>query len=210
MIHLEVCSLLFGQKTKLHTALRRRLGVGVWGSLQDLHSLDPIRKKLEDINLSNNATNYSTTAQLPTKKCKSFATPNSWVPFQIRSFKISQHSTISTFARLPSRSTYQDIILNEIASDESIQLCQIILVWKTSTTTLAIIPFWMKFNFFEQKQMQSPPWLSRWRVRRVLIHMRRAKNGTYWNWLRVTKNVTKLRRDESTLQTWDPEFNPYW
>ena len=149
MIHLEVCSLLFGQKTKLHTALRRRLGVGVWGSLQDLHSLDPIRKKLEDINLSNNATNYSTTAQLPTKKCKSFATPNSWVPFQIRSFKISQQSTISTFARLPSRSTYQDIILNEIASDESIQLCQIILVWKTST--LAIIPFWMKFNFFEQK-----------------------------------------------------------
>lgn len=100
------------------------------------------------------------------------------------------------------------IILNEIASDESIQLCQIILVWKTST--LAIIPFWMKFNFFEQKQMQSPPWLSRWRVRRVLIHMRRAKNGTYWNWLRVTKNVTKLRRDESTLQSWDPEFNPYW
>ena len=168
------------------------------------------KKKLEDINLSNNATNYSTTAQLPTKKCKSFATPNSWVPFQIRSFKISQHSTISTFARLPSRSTYQDIILNEIASDESIQLCQIILVWKTSTTTLAIIPFWMKFNFFEQKQMQSPPWLSRWRVRRVLIHMRRAKNGTYWNWLRVTKNVTKLRRDESTLQSWDPEFNPYW
>jgi len=77
-------------------------------------------------------------------------------------------------------------------------------------TTLAIIPFWMKFNFFEQKQMQSPPWLSRWRVRRVLIHMRRAKNGTYWNWLRVTKNVTKLRRDESTLQSWDPEFNPYW
>jgi hypothetical protein len=77
MIHLEVCSLLFGQKTKLQTALRRRLGVGVRVSLQDLHPLDPIRKKLEDINLSNNATNYSTTAQLPTKKCKSFATPNS-------------------------------------------------------------------------------------------------------------------------------------
>jgi hypothetical protein len=208
MIHLEVCSLLFGQKTKLHTALRRRLGVGVRVSLQDLHPLDPIRKKLEDINLSNNATNYSTTAQLPTKKCKSFATPNSWVPFQIRSFKISQHSTISTFARLPSRSTSQDIILNEIASDESIQLCQI-LVWKTSTSTLAIIPFWMKFNFFEQKQMQSPPWLSRWRVRRVLIHMRRAKKRN-WNWLRVTKNVTKLRRDESTIQSWDPEFKPYW
>ena len=72
MIHLEVCSLLFGQKTKLHTALRRRLGVGVWGSLQDLHSLDPMRKKLEDINLSNNATNYSTTAQLPTKKMQIF------------------------------------------------------------------------------------------------------------------------------------------
>jgi len=208
MIHLEVCSLLFGQKTKLHTALRRRLGVGVRVSLQDLHPLDPIRKKLEDINLSNNATNYSTTAQLPTKKCKSFATPNSWVPFQIRSFKISQHSTISTFARLPSRSTSQDIILNEIASDESIQLCQI-LVWKTSTSTLAIIPFWMKFNFFEQKQMQSPPWLSRWRARRVLIHMRRAKKRN-WNWLRVTKNVTKLRRDESTIQSWDPEFKPYW
>jgi len=208
MIHLEVCSLLFGQKTKLQTALRRRLGVGVRVSLQDLHPLDPIRKKLEDINLSNNATNYSTTAQLPTKKCKSFATPNSWVPFQIRSFKISQHSTISTFARLPSRSTSQDIILNEIASDESIQLCQI-LVWKTSTSTLAIIPFWMKFNFFEQKQMQSPPWLSRWRVRRVLIHMRRAKKRN-WNWLRVTKNVTKLRRDESTIQSWDPEFKPYW
>ena len=128
MIHLEVCSLLFGQKTKLQTALRRRLGVGVRVSLQDLHPLDPIRKKLEDINLSNNATNYSTTAQLPTKKCKSFATPNSWVPFQIRSFKISQHSTISTFARLPSRSTSQDIILNEIASDESIQLCQILVL----------------------------------------------------------------------------------
>jgi hypothetical protein len=119
------------------------------------------------------------------------STPNSWVPFQ--RFKISQHSTISTFARLPSRSTSQDIIFNEIASDE------IQLVWFGKFNFNNLTNFLDDFQLFDEKKL-SPPWLSRWRVRRVLIHMRRAKNGTETDLVTRYGNVTKLHVDETRVR----------
>jgi hypothetical protein len=121
------------------------------------------------------------------------STPNSWVPFQ--RFKISQHSTISTFARLPSRSTYQDIIFNEIASDE------IQLVWFGKFNFNNLTNFLDDFQLFDEKNCLHP-WLSRWRVRRVLIHMRRAKNGTetdlVWD-TEMLRNYTSTRREYATI-----------
>jgi len=74
-----------------------------------------------------------------------------------------------------------------------------------NTSTLAIL-YWSNYLFGYSTSLwkwkcQSPPWLSRWRVRRVLIHTRRANRKRNKNWLRITnENVTKLlRRDESTL-----------
>jgi len=146
MIHLEVCSLIFGQ-TKLHTSVE--MGEGCETLLQGFCILLILGKNLEDINLSNNATNF-TTDQLPTLKKMQIllqSTPNSWVPFQ--RFKISQHSTISTFARLPSRSTYQDIIFNEIASDE------IQLVWFGKFNFNNLTNFLDDFQLFDEKNLVS-------------------------------------------------------
>jgi hypothetical protein len=161
MIHLEVCSLLlFGQKTKLHTALAH--GVGVRGPLQGpSNPLDPIRKpnKLEDINLSNNATNYSTILpiQLPTKNANLFATPNSWVPFQ--RFKISQHTTISTFARLPSRSTISRYNLKMRSRATSSTLVRL-ENFNTSAGNFGIsllieLPFWIQFNLHFETETEN-------------------------------------------------------
>jgi hypothetical protein len=62
MIHLEVCSLLlFGQKNKTtHGVGPRGRGARPFTGPQTLLILSEKPNKLEDINLSNNATNYST------------------------------------------------------------------------------------------------------------------------------------------------------
>jgi len=190
MIHLEVCSLIFGQ-TKLHTSVE--MGEGCETLLQGFCILLILGKNLEDINLSNNATNF-TTDQLPTLKKMQIllqSTPNSWVPFQ--RFKISQHSTISTFARLPSRSTYQDIIF-KWDRERRDSTC---LVWQIQLQQFNELFGW--FSTFWRKKL-SPPWLSRWRVRRVLIHMRRAKNGTETDLVTRYGNVTKLHVDETRVR----------
>jgi len=158
----------------------------------------------------------TTTLQLPTKKLQILLQLRSWVPFQrIQNFRLHSYFNLCSSAI---EVYYQDIILNEIASDEShTSHSEIILVWKTSTTLAILywsaynrIQFWIHSTTFLKKM--TPPMAfvmerSNYHGRRVLIHT----VGGNGNWLRITEMLrnyfeTRVRN----LGITKPPLKPYW
>jgi len=138
----------------------------------------------------------------------------SWVPnFQrIQNFRLHSYFNLCSSAI---EVYYQDIILNEIASDESHFTFWDHFGLETLQSTLAIL-YWSAYRIFGYstswtKQKMTPPMAfvmerSNYHGRRVLIHT----TGGNGNWFTNYGNVTKLLRDESTqsLVLQNPRSNP--
>jgi hypothetical protein len=139
----------------------------------------------------------------------------SWVPnFQrIQNFRLHSYFNLCSSAI---EVYYQDIILNEIASDESHFTfwdhfgLEITSINFGNSLLICISKFWI-FNFLNEKN-ETPPMAfvmerSNYHGRRVLIHTTLGGNG---NWFTNYGNVTKLLRDESTqsLVLQNPRSNP--
>jgi len=119
----------------------------------------------------------------------------SWVPFQrIQNFRLHSYFNLCSSAI---EVYYQDIILNEIASDESHYF---VLVWKTSINFGNSLLWYHEFldenlNFLKK---MTPPMA--FVMERSNYHWQEGPNSYVGRKLVTNyRNVTKLLRDESTL-----------